>query len=72
MGRPRVIPSADPTFDICASTGKRRYSTRAGARLALNQVQQFGRRAELPCRTYECEFCGGWHLTSMRYVARSK
>lgn len=45
-------------------TSKWRYSTRGYARDACKRVEKRnpGRRMGF----YECEFCGGWHLTTKR------
>lgn len=39
---------------------KKRYATRAEAEDAIRACRRHGSR-DLNC--YECEFCGGWHLT---------
>jgi len=72
MGRPKVIPAADPTYDICATTGKRRYATKQAARKALHEAEQFARTRDVPCRSYQCGDCHGWHLTSHRFRPRLK
>lgn len=46
----------------CRRTGKVKF-TRRTAREALERGQGAGRKVE-PQRTYRCEFCGWWHLTS--------
>ena len=72
MGRPKVIPAADPAYDICAVTGKRRYATKQAARKALHEAEQFARTRDVPCRSYQCGDCHGWHLTSHRFRPRLK
>lgn len=54
----------------CAVTDKDRFPSRLEAQLALADIvsnsvhhrRQTNR--ELPDRTYLCEFCGSWHMTS--------
>lgn len=43
--------------------GKRRFRDHAEATHALHTLQRSS-RASIPVRSYECEVCGGWHLTS--------
>ena len=72
MGRPKVIPAADPTYDICATSGKRRYPDKGSARRVLREAEQFVRTRDVPCRSYQCGDCHGWHLTSHRFRPRLK
>jgi hypothetical protein len=46
---------------------KIRYRTAKDAERALKTAQRAadaGIRRRLECRTYWCQYCGGWHLTS--------
>lgn len=43
--------------------GKKRYRDQAAADLAVRNIEwDQGSRGSL--RTYRCEYCGRWHLTS--------
>lgn len=49
------------------SCGKYRYPSGAHARWALDVIRKRGGRAltgKKPNRAYQCDRCGGWHLTS--------
>jgi hypothetical protein len=46
----------------CASKGKVRYDSEEGAREGARELR--GKRGD-ELRPYECNGCGGWHLTSM-------
>ena len=56
----------------CPQTGKLRLGERKDAKLALEAARHTRANAELDgaqsgwtvCRGYQCEYCGGWHLTS--------
>lgn len=47
---------------------KRKFKTKSGADRALwliwKQAISQGSGSELPCRSYLCEICSKWHLTS--------
>lgn len=46
----------------CSKTGKLSYASKAKARKALKQrLANWG-----PVNVYECEACGGWHVTRQR------
>lgn len=50
---------------VCQSTGKPIYRDRIAAELSLEKIQRFARRTvHSEKRSYECEFCHRWHLTS--------
>jgi hypothetical protein len=62
-----------PKTDRCGPTGKRRFRSAAAAAIALeiaqaNAADPHDRRAprRREQRAYECAYCGGWHLTSMK------
>jgi hypothetical protein len=42
---------------------KRRYTSAEKAALALSDVQAEPGKTYLPCRSYQCPYCHGWHLT---------
>jgi hypothetical protein len=44
--------------------GKRRYRDKAQATHAMHHLNQASTRERTVVRTYECEHCKGWHLTS--------
>lgn len=53
----------------CPKSGKSIFPTELEAKLALAQIQREKRRNvkhRKECRYYECEHCGGYHLTSRR------
>ena len=60
------------TWPICWATGKRRFGERWDARQALEHARNLRAAAALAgvessaqmVRTYRCEACCGWHLTS--------
>lgn len=60
-------------WPVCVPTGKQRFGERKDAKLALKSARHLqahatrdGQRSSWTvCRTYRCEFCGGWHLTSL-------
>jgi uncharacterized protein (DUF3820 family) len=41
------------------------YATRKAARDALKDIRNHDQEHKKPIRTYECEFCSFWHLTSL-------
>lgn len=52
----------------CPVTGKATYKTRKLAEVTLRKIQEgpdFHGSGYKPQRVFECEFCGGWHMTSM-------
>jgi hypothetical protein len=50
---------------FCDQANKRRYpDKRAAERAKRTIVNGHPERDELPLRTYECDQCKGWHLTS--------
>lgn len=50
--------------NIC-KTGKVIYLTKKIAREALAQIRQTEQSHKKPVRSYECDECGWWHLTSL-------
>lgn len=50
--------------EIC-KTGKFVYLTKKEARKALKKIRQTEQNHKKPIRSYECEECHWWHLTSM-------
>lgn len=47
----------------CKMTKKRRFKTEIDGLKALHKIQKSPRKT-CPVRVYQCEFCGGFHLTS--------
>lgn len=51
--------------DACIKTNKVRFQDRIAAELTLEHIQLRARRTiHNEKRSYPCEFCHGWHLTS--------
>lgn len=52
----------------CIATGKRRYSSEGEAieilKMAKRNTNEQRRGRNIPTRYWECEDCGGWHLSS--------
>ncbi len=44
--------------------GKARYKDQAAADLAARNIEWGEDRGGIPLRTYSCDYCGRWHLTS--------
>lgn len=59
-----VAFKADPNHPRCPETGKLRYRTMSSAENALKEVLLRGSMKQKAYRTYHCEACDGWHLTS--------
>lgn len=62
---------SEPTYTVCAGSGKRRYADELAARIVLNRVHYLAetskerRRARKHEReVYLCPDCAGFHLTS--------
>jgi hypothetical protein len=45
-------------------TGKRRYTTRRDAKIALADILRRDRKQRREQRIYRCPSCNDWHLTS--------
>lgn len=45
-------------------TGKRRYGSELGAKIALTSTWASRKKKRQETRVYRCSFCEGWHLTS--------
>jgi len=43
---------------------KQRFRTQAAALLELSGIARTSSHSYIPVRAYQCEWCGGWHLTS--------
>lgn len=43
------------------------FPSKKDAKFALNQIKEEKQEHKKPVRTYECERCGGWHLTSISH-----
>ncbi|MPV50159.1 hypothetical protein GCG21_09100 [Pseudactinotalea sp. HY160] len=59
--RPRPSGSRRSARQTCI---KRRYQSKTQALHALHTIQTASNRQHVPERTYECDRCQGWHLTS--------
>lgn len=65
-------------MEKCPKTGKDKYDTQLDAEIVKSRIQGqvTGHRKmsyrEEPSRTYECEFCFGWHLTSQAERGRRR
>jgi hypothetical protein len=49
---------------LCWKNDKVRYDTRKASELALAKYKQNGGNSD---RSYKCEHCGAWHLTSKMF-----
>ena len=45
-------------------TGKERHKDQAAAEQAMRRAEWSGDRGGPPLRTYRCDYCDRWHLTS--------
>lgn len=62
------------SWPICLETGKKRFGEHKDAKLALRAALHVRAQATLDGhdsswtvrRAYQCEFCDGWHLTSIK------
>lgn len=63
VGRKLVAHEFPDGFVVCE---KRRYRDHAAAMAELRNVHAFAHLHDhkLPGRAYQCERCGGWHVTS--------
>lgn len=50
----------------CWKTNKTCYATRRIAQAELQKVRKYGTTDYLPTRVYNCDWCGVYHLTSLR------
>jgi hypothetical protein len=54
----------------CSTTGKDRFPNKLECDLAIvdihrsNSHNRHRKYRDEPTRSYRCEFCGGWHMTS--------
>lgn len=46
----------------CKKTNKTRFADENHANKRMNIIQRHPHKT-VPTRAYQCEFCGGWHLT---------
>ena len=61
---PWESPAERDAPQMCATTGKRMYSSEAEAlSTAQHQISQ-SKSGSLQLRTYRCLYCDSWHLTS--------
>lgn len=44
---------------------KRYFPTKQDAKNSLSKIREVNQTEDRPVRAYECEYCSGWHLTSM-------
>lgn len=60
-------------WPICTHTGKQRLGERKDTKIALEAARHHRAHAEMNgqtpkwtvCRGYPCDYCRGWHLTSV-------
>lgn len=64
----RRILRREAKLKAACPSGKRRYKDEATALAALERIQGTDdpRRTKTPMRVYECQYCAGHHLTSVR------
>ena len=43
------------------------YASEKNAKADIKKIQKIEQENKKPVRAYECEKCGGWHLTSISY-----
>lgn len=60
---------------ICEASGKQQYESETSAQKALRHIRLMNRKHrkrsnKIPCRTYRCPHCHGWHLTSSKEVMK--
>jgi hypothetical protein len=60
--RNRQIQRGFRSLEIC--TSKTRFATQESAERALERALTERTTHHKPVRTYPCELCSGWHLTS--------
>lgn len=67
-GAARIVPNGNRVGhrlpDGSVACLKKRYRTEAAAADELSRIRTHARGDYVPARAYECEWCGGWHLTS--------
>lgn len=49
----------------CGLTGKVRFRDQTEAKAVLTNSRRSDSERRRECRTYECMYCNGWHLTSV-------
>lgn len=49
---------------ICAVSGKRVYTTESEAKATAAHRMASSSSSPAQLRTYRCQYCNGWHLTS--------
>lgn len=59
LNQPRVTPTPVVTCD------KFVYHNKKAANFELAKIRDQQQNHRKPVRSYECDLCGGWHLTSM-------
>ena len=47
--------------------GKMSFLSEKDAKFKINKIRDVEQEDKKPIRAYECEKCGGWHLTSIPY-----
>ena len=52
---------------ICPDTNKIVLISEKAAKAELKRIHNFKNHDKKPTRAYECEKCGGWHLTSLAF-----
>lgn len=54
---------------ICEN--KRKFKSVRAAHKSLNRLNETSKRESVPHRTYYCELCNHWHLSSKSYESDS-
>lgn len=61
-----------PRYTMGCPSGKRRFAIESVADAALDSIWRYAiqgttKSEKLPCRTYPCDLCEGYHHTSQPY-----
>jgi hypothetical protein len=57
---------------VCPDTNKIILISEKEAKAELRRIQNLDNHDKKPTRAYECEKCGGWHLTSIDFEEYEK
>jgi uncharacterized protein (DUF3820 family) len=57
-------PTAKGGALMCTVANKIIFPSEKDAKYEINRIQKLKEKGKTPSRTYYCESCGGWHLTS--------
>ena len=59
-------PKADERQWDAECGGKEMFTSEASADAVLADIKRYGRRRTCWLTSYQCSFCGGWHLGNTR------